>query len=105
VIDFSGETNLWWFERIVGWELYLEIEYTILVWRLGWTHYGSDPVEEVVSIFRSSTAVGRCVLRQILPLLLDALLGCHGGRREEEREGETSECFELLLSHTIDQKE
>ena len=58
------------------------------------------PVEEVVGVLRSGAAVGWRVLRQILPLLLYALLSCHGGRRREgegeEEEGKERECCERL---------
>jgi len=97
VVDFGSKSYLGRFERIVGRELYLEVEHTILIRSLGRTHYGSNPVEEVVGILGSGAAISRRVLREVLPLLLNALLSRHCGRREEKEEGTE---VEELLSHT-----
>jgi len=81
VINFGGETNLGRLERIIRRELDLQIEHAVLVRGLGRSHDGRDPVEEVVAVLRSCTAVCRCILSKILPLLLDALLCSHGEGR------------------------
>jgi len=81
VINFGSEANLGWLERVIRRELNLQIEHAVLVWSLGWSHDGCDPVEEVVAVLRSCTAVCRCILSKILPRLLDALLCSHGEGR------------------------
>jgi len=45
MIDFGDKTDLWWFERIIGWELEFKIEDAICVRGGGRANDGGNPVE------------------------------------------------------------
>jgi len=72
MVDTSRERHLWWFEGVVGREVNREKEDTTLIRRVGRTHDGGLPMEQIFADW-TCRALGWWISAQILQLLVDPL--------------------------------
>jgi len=72
MVDASCETDFRGFEWIVGREMNAQEENTGSIWTIGWAHYSSLPMEQIITN-RSSTARAGRVSSEIIKFLGNAL--------------------------------
>ena len=76
VVDFRREGDLGGLEGVVGWEVYVQEEHTLVVGAVLWAHNGSLPVELIILVSGASGAVRRGIPTEVDEFFLDSFK-CH----------------------------
>jgi len=79
MIDFGGESNLWWFEWIIGRKLNFKVEHAVLIGSFRRAHDRCNPIEKIIAVLWAGASIRRRVLGEIFPFFLDSLLCRHFG--------------------------